>query len=353
MPNHVQNKIVFSGDQKQITAMMKKIQNDEFGFGTIDFNKIIPMPESLKIEAGSKTNKGLSIFREIVERHLENTDDATPVSMEDIAKNAEEELRAQNAEIGEEWELGIKAWQNIVDYGFPTWYEWSIANWGTKWNAYGQNENKDGNELQGKCIYLQTAWSAPHPVLQRLSEMYPDVRIEHMWAEEDLGCNCGQRIYFGGEMISEYIPDGLRATDFALDLWGYDPADLGLVMNSTETSYLNVEMEEYQLIELFDKPALFTNERLTASDIPKGFHCYHLRLDDGNRFCTTEKKVVVNHGGSVITKEPLPLGAEKYIALTDETGPNFIGEDITMGQFMRYGQRYDITGEERELNMLM
>ena len=24
MPNHVQNKIVFSGDQKQITAMMKK-----------------------------------------------------------------------------------------------------------------------------------------------------------------------------------------------------------------------------------------------------------------------------------------------------------------------------------------
>lgn len=326
MPNHVQNKIVFSGDQKQITAMMKKIQNDEFGFGTIDFNKIIPMPESLKIEAGSKTNKGLSIFREIVERHLENTDDATPVSMDDIAKNAEEELRAQNAEIGEEWELGIKAWQNIVDYGFPTWYEWSIANWGTKWNAYGQNENKDGNELQGKCIYLQTAWSAPHPVLQRLSEIYPDVRIEHMWADEDLGCNCGQRIYFGGEMISEYIPDGLRATDFALDLWGYDPADLGLVMNSTETSYLNVE---------------------------KGFHCYHLRLDDGNRFCTIEKKVVVNHGGSVITKEPLPLGAEKYIALTDETGPNFIGEDITMGQFMRYGQRYDITGEERELNMLM
>ena len=193
-----------------------------------------------------------------------------------------------------------------------------------------------------------------HPLrMQRLSEMYPDVRIEHMWADEDLGCNGGQRIYFGGEMISEYIPDGLRATDFALDLWGYDPADLGLVMNSTETSYLNVEMEEYQLIELFDKPALFTNERLTASDIPKGFHCYHLRLDDGNRFCTTEKKVVVNHGGSVITKEPLPLGAEKYIALTDETGPNFIGEDITMGQFMRYGQRYDITGEERELNMLM
>ena len=68
-----------------------------------------------------------------------------------------------------------------------------------------------------------------------------------------------------------------------------------------------------------------------------------------NRFCTTEKKVVVNHGGSVITKEPLPLGAEKYIALTDETGPNFIGEDITMGQFMRYGQRYDITGEETRI----
>ena len=62
MPNHVQNKIVFSGDQKQITAMMKKIQNDEFGFGTIDFNKIIPMPESLKIEAAAKQTKDCRYF---------------------------------------------------------------------------------------------------------------------------------------------------------------------------------------------------------------------------------------------------------------------------------------------------
>ena len=29
-----------------------------------------------------------------------------------------------------EWELGKTAWNNIQKYGFPTWYEWSINNWG-------------------------------------------------------------------------------------------------------------------------------------------------------------------------------------------------------------------------------
>ena len=44
MPNHVENHIEFSGDARQIKAMLESIKNDEYGIGTIDFNKIFPMP---------------------------------------------------------------------------------------------------------------------------------------------------------------------------------------------------------------------------------------------------------------------------------------------------------------------
>ena len=97
-----------------------------------------------------------------------------------------------------------------------------------------------------------------------------------------------------------------------------------------------MESDEYELIELFGKPALFTNGRITDSDIPKGLYCYHLRESDtGEGFCSVEPKVLVNHGGSVITAEPLDFGTAEYISFTDETCPNFLGQSVTIGSYMR------------------
>ena len=72
-------------------------------------------------------------------------------------------------------------------------------------NAYGYDENADysGNEN----LWFQTAWSAPHPILQKLSEMYPDITFEHEWADEDLGANCGRKCYRNGECTEEYYPE--------------------------------------------------------------------------------------------------------------------------------------------------
>lgn len=47
MPNHVTNVIKLTGDRKLIRKLMEQIQNDELGLGTIDFNKIIPIPENV------------------------------------------------------------------------------------------------------------------------------------------------------------------------------------------------------------------------------------------------------------------------------------------------------------------
>ena len=67
MPNWVQNNITFSGDDTAIKKMLEEIQDDELGFGSIDFNKIIPMPESLIIESGSRTSKGIDMVKTYLE----------------------------------------------------------------------------------------------------------------------------------------------------------------------------------------------------------------------------------------------------------------------------------------------
>ena len=56
MPNHVENIIQLRGDQKRIREMLEQIKDDDFGIGTIDFQKVIPMPASLDIISGSKTH---------------------------------------------------------------------------------------------------------------------------------------------------------------------------------------------------------------------------------------------------------------------------------------------------------
>lgn len=342
MPNHVENVVNMQGDEQQIRKMLEAIQNETFGMGTLDFNKITPMPESLMIECGSRTERGVKAYLEFLETYtmslpaLDSLDHLGYVPLE-----SEQAFLQQHSEIQpDEWELGRKAFRNLQRYGATTWYDWSIKNWGTKWNAYGYDAGTDYSEREN--LRFQTAWSAPHPVLEKLSEMYPNIVFVHQWADEDLGANCGTRTYHDGKMIDEMIPEGVLAMQFALDVWEYNPEDLGLALNKTGTDYISLTEDEYQVIELFGKPALFANERLTDADIPQGLYCYHLRrsdTDDG--FASLEQSVTVNHGGSVVTNYPIDFGEKGYLELTEETAPNFTGDELSFAEYMRgeHGQQ--------------
>ena len=120
------------------------------------------------------------------------------------------------------------------------------------------------------------------------------------------------------------------------------------MLNKSETAYINIENEKYDLIELLGKPALFSNGRLTDTDIPKGLFVYHLRHDDsGCSFAAVEPNVKVNHAGSVITDEPIDFSKQGYIAFTEDTEPNFIGEELTMGEYMQ-GEFEETQGESQQ-----
>ena len=292
MPNHVTNVVSFSGDKSRISAMLKEIQNDEHGIGSVDFEKILPMPDTVY-------NGSLGIR----EREL---------------------------------------------YGKNNWYDWRLGNWGTKWNSYGYTEN---TTFQDDKIKFLTAWSAPHPILHKLSEMYPDVKMEHEWADEDIGMNCGRYVYYDGERVEEYFPESQKeCLEFAAKVMDVSlEEDYSLYLNASETGYINIEYDdEYELVEIENLPALFTNERITDADIPKGMYCYHIRHDDNGNFCAIEKNVTANHAGSIITKEPIELGKQGYISLNQDNSPNFLGENMSIYMFREYNP-----GQSEEISMGM
>ena len=199
MPNHVMNIVSFQGDEAQIQKMLSEVQNDEFGPGSISFQKLIPMPPELDIECSFRTGRATKAYNDYLSQQ--------PVS-EDAYLQAHPDLDRET------FLLGKKASDNIEKYGAPTWYDWRIDHWGTKWDAYGHEEGKDYRKT--KELRFLTAWSAPHPILRKLSELYPALEITHQWADEDIGFNCGIAVYRAGEQTEL---SAMKNEEFANDLW--------------------------------------------------------------------------------------------------------------------------------------
>mgnify|MGYP000946298790 CR=1 FL=1 len=183
MPNHVTNILRVSGDPEKVRAMFEAIKNDKIGLGSIDFNKVIPMPDYI-----FQGNLGM----------------------------AEREK-----------------------YGKDNWYDWSIANWGTKWNSYGYDPEYTPKEFDGELIEFQTAWSYPDPLVEALSKQYPDLQFEVKWADEDFGYNTGKKEYENGEEVFCDIPPGgsKEALELAAEVHGWDLAEEGYLYNEKTGEY--------------------------------------------------------------------------------------------------------------------
>jgi hypothetical protein len=63
------------------------------------------------------------------------------------------------------------------------WYEWNIANWGTKWDVTGrvELEEHDKDHLQYR---METAWSPPIEAILALSKLFPTLYLELSFEEE-------------------------------------------------------------------------------------------------------------------------------------------------------------------------
>lgn len=62
----------------------------------------------------------------------------------------------------------------VAKHGHESWYDWNIANWGTKWDLCETSFNRvDDNTLE---IHAQTAWSPPSAAFDAMVTMGYEVR---------------------------------------------------------------------------------------------------------------------------------------------------------------------------------
>jgi len=186
MPNHITNIIeINNASWQRLDEILEAIKVDEIGLGSIDFNKIIPMPDNIY--------------------------------------------------------YGNLGSEKLKKYGENNWYDWSIKNWGSKWNSYGYDcfpEYEAGNNT----IQFNTAWSCVNKILEELSKMYPDVEFKYKWADEDFGYNVGYSSWKNGEYLElVYLDDGSKeAYEFAAEVMDIDLADLGYELSENGTTYIYV-----------------------------------------------------------------------------------------------------------------
>ena len=229
MPNHIMNCLRLSGDQERIDELLKSVKGEE---SVLDFNKIIPMPESLHIECGSRTDRGLKAYKEFIAFYT--LDGTEKRDLLNIPKEKEEMFLKARPDIQrDEWELGRAAFQNKQKYGVPTWLEWARQSWGTKWSAYNA-ELVDDN-----TIMFNTAWSRAMPVIQKLAENFPDIQFEYCWADEDLGVNTGMAELENGEITHDEFFDAQskEAYELAAYLWDIYLAEEGFVFDEEKQTY--------------------------------------------------------------------------------------------------------------------
>ena len=157
MPNWVKNNVRFYGNEESINRLKVFVKTQESDF---DFNCIVPMPNNIyRGNLGSEERK---------------------------------------------------------IYGANNWYDWSIKNWGTKWDACDATWYSDDN------VTFNTAWNMPEPIYRKLSKIFPDVWFTAEFADEDLGNYCGTIIYDIDGFCVNYEND----FKFACDVWGYDEEEM-------------------------------------------------------------------------------------------------------------------------------
>ena len=72
---------------------------------------------------------------------------------------------------------------------------------------------------------------------------------------------------------------------------------------------VNAKEERYELVMAERYPVLFTNARINRDSVPKGLYCYDIRHDDECQgiACEIKKFVLVNHWGTILSKEEIPI----------------------------------------------
>lgn len=105
------------------------------------------------------------------------------------------------------------------------------------------------------------------------------------------------------------------------------------------STLMNANDLTYERMELFGNPVIYTLCRIDRSTIPAGMFAYDLRDCCDGIPNSVEPRVICNHFGTIITKEPIEFdggldGTDCFKQIGSDDY-NFLGEDITLDEYAK------------------
>jgi len=166
MPNWCQNRWDISFDTAAEKDAFKAAVMSEYDDGDLylDFKKVIPMPKVLEDSVADHSPWP--------NMYTDEVDD----------KGRRKERPATLMEIAEKKRLG-----------YASWYDWSIANWGCKWQGCEFVVDDNDEHLR---LTFDTPWGPPGGIYDKLIEMFPDAYISAFYDEPGMG--------FAGYLQTDY-----------------------------------------------------------------------------------------------------------------------------------------------------
>ena len=261
MPNHVKNIIKLTGAQNEINYIVNLITKTEEVDGetqrVVDFNSLIPMPETLNVVSGGCADECLKLYISDVfcnddiygtklKKHLDvlqrynnsklfgkvNITTECLYTLAEISDKCSKLLEQYHADrkripfdegpwfrtTADVIAYGEQIYNNIEKYNAKDWYDWRTYDnlndpnndnigWGTKWNAYDNRcETFSGYAL----LRFNTAWNVPFKFYKKLYNVIhnkcKNISCNIRYANEDCGSGIGE--------ITDIIGDRVQGLNY-------------------------------------------------------------------------------------------------------------------------------------------
>ena len=190
MPNHTANNFTVTGPVADVKRFLKQAAGSD---KELSFDSLLPLPTVLK---GSTAPVRIQTQAEI---------DATWAEWN--KRKDEGKLEKWELEQGRPMGLGVtqETYDTLMkEHGVSNWYDWSVLNWGTKWDCYDVREWNIAvaDEEMTATIYYETAWSPATQLWLTVSKQYPTLTFFHEFADEGGGF-LGDETIHNGTVIEE------------------------------------------------------------------------------------------------------------------------------------------------------
>ena len=85
-------------------------------------------------------------------------------------------------------EQALKNQQAYIETGYTNWYDWSLSNWGVKWDASALRV-KELSDFNTVIYTFDSPWDTPEHFVRELSKLYPNAVFEMVSGSIENDCH--------------------------------------------------------------------------------------------------------------------------------------------------------------------